>query len=290
MHRFGRTAQKRMNDRWGGAFILAVVLAVVGAWKLGGWLGENLGGDRLADTEPVPGVNSAIGSGSGTGNGSGTFDFTSSTSAQPQPFEVHFVQVGAFRSEGAARDLVQALTDAGYTAAMLPKNERNLVRVYVGPYLTETAAGEAKSRLALDKATAQAFTVGITIDHNPEAVMAMTGAANSDLQRGLDLVNAYLHEAGEWFANRAIGQPADGGTLASLGNDLDYLASLLSMADIDSTEAKLLEMVMAAGDHAATMEVAATAEPGSPEFQEAISGYVRLLQQYSAFHQNAVDN
>lgn len=275
MHRFGRSAQKKMNDRWGGAFILAVVLAVVAAWQIGGYLGDFLGGDKKAAVEPIPGLGNTANNGSPS---------SGSVASQPHEFQVHFVQVGAFRSEGAARNLVQSLSAAGYTVATAPKNAKGLVKVYTGPYLTETAASEAKAQLTANKDTAQSFVVPVTVDHNPDAVMAMTGSANSDLQRGLDSVNSYLYAAGEWFASVAAGQSADGAALAALGSELDQFSQLLAKDPNNKMAENFMLMAAAAGENAAAIQAAATTKPGSTEFQAAMNGYVSLLEQYHTFH------
>jgi hypothetical protein len=276
MHRFGRSAQKKMNDRWGGAFILAVVLAVVGAWKLGGYLSDVLAvGPKNAATEPVPGMNGALSNGE---NGS------MFSAGQPHEFQIHFVQVGAFRSEGAARNLAKALSDAGYTAAMTPKNQQGLVKVYAGPYMTQTAAADAKSKLIADKLAPNSFAVTMTVDYKPDAVMAMTGSPNSALQQGLDAMNAYLYEAGNWFASRSADQPADGSVIATQAKEMSQYMDAMGKADGNPAVSKFVAMATAAGENAAAIEAAATALPGSDEFQKAMNGYVSLLEQYHSFH------
>ncbi|MFZ5817180.1 MAG: SPOR domain-containing protein [Bacillota bacterium] len=273
MHRFGRSAQKKMNDRWGGAFILAVLLAVAGAWKLGDWIGNSLGDGGTAAIEPVPGLENSIGSADGT---TGVM--------QPHEFQIHFVQVGAFRSDGAARNLAKALSEAGYTAAVTPKSADGLSKVYAGPYMTETAAADAKARLMSEGLVQNSFNVSITVDYKPDAVMAMTGSPNSDLQKGLDALNTYLYEAGNWFANRSSGQSADGFSVAALAGEMTRYTSLSGNADTNPAVSRFLAMATLAGENAAAIEAAATAMPGSDEFQKAMNGYVSLLDQYHSFH------
>lgn len=274
MHRFGRSAQKKMNDRWGGAFILAVVLAVVGAWQLGTYLGDM--GQKKAATEPVPDMENV-----GSLNG-----LTGSTTAAmtPHEFQIHFVQVGAFRSEGAARNLAKNLSEAGYTAATTPKGSGGLVKVYAGPYMSATEAADARSRMTTEGLVQSSFNVTMTVDHKPDAVMAMTGSANSDLQRGLDAMNAYLYEAGNWFAARSSGQPADGTNLAALGQEMTQFASAMGKADANPAVAQFMTMAASVGENAIAIEAAATAMPESDEFQTAMNGYVSLLDQYHSFH------
>lgn len=274
MHRFGRSAQKKMNDRWGGAFILAVVLAVVGAWQLGSYLGDTMGKGNTAATEPVPGMES-VGNPSAPGG---------QAAVTPHEFQIHFVQVGAFRSEGAARNLAKDLSGAGYTAAITPKSAQGLVKVYAGPYMSPTEAADAKAAMVAEGLVQTSFNINVTVDYKPEAVMAMAGSANSDLQRGLDAMNSYLYEAGNWFAARSAGQHADGTNLAMLGQEIGQFASTMGKADANPTVAQFLTMATAAGENASSIEAAATAMPGSDEFQTAMNGYVSLLEQYHSFH------
>ncbi len=278
MHRFGRSAQKRMNDRWGGAFILAVLLAVVGAYKLGDWIGKALD-NKEAVMEPVPGDTGTLAGSVGE-----------MVSAQPHEFQLHFVQVGAFRSDGAARNLAKALAEASFTAAVAPKNAQGLAKVYVGPYMTSAAASEAKGRLISEELVPSSFNVTMTVDYKPEAVMAMTGSPDSDLQKGLDTLNAYLYEAGNWFASRSAGQSVDGTTLASLSNQMNQYLTDLAKADANPAVTQFLEMATAATENAAAIEVAATALPGSDEFQTAMNGYISLLDSYHSFHMTTSEN
>lgn len=274
MHRFGRSAQKKMNDRWGGVFILAVVLAVVGAWQLGGYLGSLLGDEKQAAMEPVPSDNVNLSQG----------PVTPTQTPLAQEFQVHFVQVGAFRSEGAARNFVKDLAAMDLTAAVTERNGQGLVRVYVGPYMTGEAADEAKARLTEGEIVLNPFTVTMNVDHKPEAVMAMTGSANPELQSGLDTLNAYLYEAGAWFAKRSAGEPADGAALAGLGQDMMAIAQSLAKEEVSNPVGKFIAMADIATTNAADIEVAANASPGSAEFQKAMSGYVSLLERYHTFY------
>ncbi|WP_374713438.1 SPOR domain-containing protein [Symbiobacterium terraclitae] len=274
MHRFGRSVQRKTNDRWGGVFILAVVLAVVGAWQLGGVLGNLLGEEKPAAMEPVPGME----------------DVTSlpeapvPTTRMAQTFQVHFVQVGAFRSEGAARQFVQELAKQDLVAATTPRNEQGLVKVYVGPFMTGEEAAEVQSIMAETGVAKNAFTVAMEVAYAPDAVMAMTGSVNPDLQAGLDTLNNYLFEAGAWFAKRSAGEPADGGALASLGQEMRRLATKLAAAEESPAITRFLGLADVASVNAADIEVAATASPGSEEFQRAMNGYVSLLEQYRNFY------
>lgn len=280
MHRFGRSAQKKVNDRWGGAFILAVVLAVVGAWQLGGWIGNSLGEGKQAATEPIPGLENGIGK-VGTG---------SMMATQPHEFQIHFVQVGAFRSEAAARNLAVSLSEAGFSAAITPKNEKGLVKVYTGPHMDTAAAAEVKSRLMSEGLVQGPFSITITVDYKPEAVMAMTGSANSELQKGLDALNAYLFEAGNWLASRSTGLTADGAALAALGQEMSQYIGLMGKADANPAVSQFIALATAAGENATAIESAATAMPGSDTFQSAMNGYVNLLDQYHTFHAQGGQN
>ncbi len=277
MHRFGRSVQKRATDRWGGVFILAVVLAVVGAWQLGGVLGNLLGEERHAAMEPVPGAEGGAGL-------TGTSGAPGQVTIVPRPFQVHFVQVGAFRSEGAARNLVSELAGQKVIAAMTPRNAMGLVKVYVGPFMSGEEASEVLDVMRETGVAPNAFTVALDVDYAPEAVMAMAGSANPDLQTGLDALNNYLYEAGAWFAKRAAGEPADGGVLVALGHEMRQAAAQLAGVEENPAVTKFLGLADMAMVNAADIEVAAGAEPGSEEFQRAMNGYVSLLEQYHNFY------
>jgi hypothetical protein len=280
MHRFGRSAQKKMNDRWGGAFILAVVLAVVGAWQLGSYLGA-LGNGKKAASEPSPGMGNVAQPNGAAG---------SAMAATPHEFQIHFIQVGAFRSEGTARNLAKDLSAAGYAATVTPKDAKGLAKVYAGPYMSATEAADAKSRMTAENLVESSFNVAMTVEYKPGAVTAMAGSANSDLQRGLDAMNTYLYEAGNWYAARAAGQPADGTFVALLGQEMSRMASTMGKADSNPAVAHLLTMATAASENAAAIETAATAKPDSDEFQTAMNGYVSLLNQYRSFHTQSAGN
>lgn len=277
MHRFGRSVQKRANDRWGGVFILAVVLAVVGAWQLGGVLGNLLGEEKTAAIEPVPGLEDVSGI-------SGTSGSSTQVAIVPRPFQVHFVQVGAFRSEGAARNLVSELAGQQVVAAMTPRNDMGLVKVYVGPFMSGEEAGEVLDVMRETGLSPNAFAVAMDVDYAPEAVMAMTGSVNPDLQTGLDALNNYLYEAGAWFAKRAAGEPADGGILVALGQEMRQAAARLAAGEESPAITRFMGLADMATANAADIEVAATAAPGSEEFQRAMNGYVSLLEQYHNFY------
>lgn len=279
MHRFGRSAQKKMNDRWGGAFILAVVLVLAGAVKLGGWLDGQLGGQ--ASIEPAPGLGDGM-----TGIGNGSDGLT--TAAQPREFQVHFVQVGAFRSPSAARTLAGKLSQEGFMAAAGPKQKDGLVRVFTGPYLTATAAKEAKDQLAAKNLIPESMAVAITVDHKPEAIMAMAGASNGDLQKGLDVINNYLYEASNWFAGKAAGQVAEAESIMAMGQEIHQYVGL--MPTDNQVYKSFIDMANAAGENASAIATADKAQPGSAEFQQAMSSYVSLLDQYHSFYSQKASN
>jgi len=215
---------------------------------------------------------------------SGTSGSTVQVSIVPRPFQVHFVQVGAFRSEGAARNLVSELAGQQVVAAMTPRNDMGLVKVYVGPFMSGEEADEVLDVMRETGVAPNAFTVAMDVDYAPEAVMAMTGSANPDLQTGLDALNNYLYEAGAWFAKRAAGEPADGGLLVALGQEMRQAAAKLAAGEESPAITKFMGLADMATVNAADIEVAASAAPGSEEFQRAMNGYVSLLEQYHNFY------
>src|SRR5690606_38287679 len=116
-----------------------------------------------------------------------------------------------------------------------------------------------------------AFAVAMDVDYAPEAVMAMTGSVNPDLQTGLDALNNYLYEAGAWFAKRAAGEPADGGILVALGQEMRQAAARLAAGEESPAITRFMGLADMATANAADIEVAATAAPGSEEFHRAMN-------------------
>jgi hypothetical protein len=280
MHRFGRTAQQKMKDRWGGGFILATVLALAGAWYLGDYLSSHLG-DQSAATEGV-GSNTAggistwfTGAKTDTGNGS-------QAAMEPQEFQLFFVQVAALRSEAGASKLARTISDDTYTAMVAPKTTKDLHPVLVGPFTSQEAVTTAKSKLA--DGYQGAFPVSVTVAHNPDTVPATAMATmGGDMRKGLDVLNTYLHETAMWMESRSTGMTADAANLAKLGQQMQQYASMMQ-GEKDAKVHEFAAMADAASKNASAMQAAAAAMPSSDEYQSAMAGYMALLDQYRAFH------
>lgn len=268
MHRFGRSAQQKLKDRWGGSFILATILALVGAWFAGSWLNDSLKGETAGtDTNP-PGVVSDPINNMGGGNNTVT--------QAPSDFNLYLVQVGAFRSEASAHKLANDLIAQGYNAAVAPRKD-GLVKVYAGLHTMPEAAQETRDRAIADGMT-QAWTVTIPVTNTADTVPVMAGLGkNADLKKGLEAMNAYLYEAALWMENQ-IGTT---GGIAANGEYLRKLAmELKKAAGTNPLVEPYANLAGAAGTNAADIQTAAQTAPGSVEYHKAANGYMALLEQY----------
>lgn len=273
MHRFGRSTQQKMKDRWGGGFILATILALVGAWYLGSYISTRLGGSQSASN--VGGGIAGIIAGKG---GALTAGMT-----EPHEFQLHFVQVEALRSEASAGKLARGLSEQSLPAVVAAKTATALHPVMVGPFTSMAGAEQAKEKVASEHQTAFATTV--TVAHNPDAVpaAAMATEAGADIRRGLDVLNVYLYETALWMENRSAAGPADVGNLTALGQQLAQQAEAMK-AETDANVVEFVKMISFASAHATQVQAAAAAMSGGDEYQAALNGYMELLDQYRSFH------
>lgn len=273
MHRFGRSAQQKMKDRWGGGFILATVLALAVAWYLGDWLNTKWG-----DTGDLTGTGSNTTQSPGNGSMSAT--------QMPQRFQLHLVQVGAFRSEANAKQVIQKLDAKEHLGMLTERGADGLYRVYAGLYTNQATADELKAQLISEGVVPkESRTVSVTVDHNPEAipVSASLTAKSADLKKGLEMLNTYLFEAALVMESRAATSIADTANLAKVGKELSTLAAMLK-SEKDPKVLELAAMASLASTNATAMEAASTASPTADEYQSAMRGYLSLLDQYRSFH------
>jgi len=283
MHRFGRSAQQKMKDRWGGSFILATILALVGAWFAGNWLNDTLKGE----TTQAPGTT--------TGVLQTPTDKTITgvpTPATAGDFKLYFVQVGAFRSETSARSLVQTLSDKGFIAMVAPRNAAGLYKVYGGLYTSSMAASEAKVKLMADGGVTNAMMVPVSITSNTATIPVTAGTAKGpDLRKGLEAMNTYLYEVAAWVETHVADNTPDTTVITAKGKELGTLATELTKAAAkDVTLKPFADIATRASTNANEILTAAKSGPGSVDFQTAMNGYLTLLDQYSALHQAASAN
>ncbi|HWI65322.1 MAG TPA: SPOR domain-containing protein [Symbiobacteriaceae bacterium] len=262
MHqRFGRPAQQKIKDRWGGGFILATILALLAAYVAGDYIGKWINNRGLNTAE----------------NG-GPKQTTSGIAAEPGEFQLRFVQVGAFRSKSNYMSAVRDMHTAGLSP-VVGATKNNITPVYVGPFTTKEAAEDAKAKVqALKKDYEKASVREMAVRYNPEAVpAAATGAKESDLVKGMDLLNVYLQEVAMWIEN-----PMDTANLAASGHSLKDLSAALS----DSKDARvkaLAAMAATASENATTIEGLANTSADDGEYQAAMAQYMTLVDQYMAF-------
>jgi len=262
MHqRFGRPAQQKIKDRWGGGFVLATILALLCAWIAGDYIGKWINGRGTASTDTTPGVHQPA------------------VAAVPGDFQLRFVQVGVFRSKANYMTAVNDMHQAGLSP-VVGATKNNRTPVYVGPFADAEAAEAAKAKVqALKDDYKDAMVKPMSVKYNPDAVPAATGMTQSDMKKGMDLLNGYLQEVAMWMENPAAN---DTSALSESGKGLADLASVLS----DSKDAQVKElagMAATASANAATIEALAMASPADADYQAAMSQYMTLVDQYMAF-------
>lgn len=272
MHRFGRSAQQKMKDRWGGGFILATILALVGAFYVGTWLNNAYNKSSTANPDNS-GSYVNLPDGSGTG-----------IASVPENFDLHLVQVGAFRSKDSAQKLVNSLAAKNYNAMMADRNTQGLYRVYGGLFTDAQAASNAKTMLATETGVTNPWVVKVPVASQIEAipVTATQGSKAADLKKGMENMVAYLYEAARWMENGSV----DPATLAARGKDLSKLATEMSKMN-NASLTPYAQFAQNAGANAAVIETAAKASMGSSEYHQAMTGYLSLVDEYRALASTA---
>ncbi|HYG57434.1 MAG TPA: SPOR domain-containing protein [Symbiobacteriaceae bacterium] len=266
MHRFGRSAQQKMKDRWGGGFILATILALFAAWYAGQWLGDNWGGNNTAGGSSIFGR---------TDNSP-----ASTSSVEPKQFDMYFVQVGVFTSPANARGVVNHLHMAGYAPVMGPEANK-FTPVFVGPYMDKQSAEDAKAKLEVARPDYKgAFTKLVSVGYNPSAVpVAAMGADDSDLKASLDTLNMYIQEVAIWMEDRSLNGTADTAGIESHGKALGELSATLSTSK-DAGVKQFADAAAAASANATNLVAVAAKDANTPEFQAAMVEYMSLINQY----------
>ena len=264
MHqRFGRPAQQKIKDRWGGGFILATILALLAAWFAGDSIGKWINGRNAAET----------------GTPGGTPKIGAAVTAEPGDFQLHFIQVGAFRSKANYMNAVNDMHTAGMTP-VVGATKNNVTPVYVGPFISKEEAETAQAKVqALKKDYEKAVIRDLAVKYNPEAVpAAATGMKQSDIKKGMDLLNTYIQEVAMWLENPG----ADTAALAESGKGLSDLAAAFS----DSKDARVKElanMASVASANATALDGLGNASPVDGEYQAAMAQYMALVDHYMAF-------
>jgi hypothetical protein len=276
VHRFGRSGQQKLKDRWGGSFILVAVLALVGSYYLGNYLNNNLWGKSTTGSGlPVD----------PDGNGSDLGDLGSGNlmAADPKSFNLYVVQVGAFQSPKGAQNLAETLQQKGQVS-FASINMNGLSYTYVGGVYSEKKVAD---KLVDDLKQAKVIDVGLVrpfnVSYAAQAVTAMAGQNGAQLQTTLATLNSYLQEAAAWFEARANNQNPDVTHLTGLGNELANLATQLEKAaGTDENMKRFAAAAKAAGENATQIKAAAAAQTHSPQFQASLGSYMNLIAQYGS--------
>ncbi|HLN61277.1 MAG TPA: SPOR domain-containing protein [Symbiobacteriaceae bacterium] len=270
MQRFGRSAQQRLKDRWGGGFILATILALCAAYFLGDSLGKWINNKSVT----TDGSTAQVGSTAKTGN-------QANMAMEPQEFKMHFVQVGAFLSGKNARDMVDKLSAQGYAAVIAPKNNSGFQAVWVGPYMDSKMAEDAKAKLA--EGGMKPVMMPKAVGYNTAAVpAAATGNGSNDARMVIDGLNTYIHEVAMWLDNRSQNMASDTSMIVTQGRELADMASKLA-GDKDTHMQALAAMATKASTNAAAIENLTDAQGTEQPFQAAMTDYLSLVDQYNAF-------
>jgi hypothetical protein len=268
MQRFGRSAQQRLKDRWGGGFILATILALMAAWYVGDSLGTWINGSNNAAVNPMDNT------------GTNTMPAGGMT-MEPAEFKMHFVQVGAFLSGKNARDMVEKMAAVGYAAVIAPKNNSGFQAVWVGPFMDATLADDARAKLT--EAGMKPVLKPVMVGYNTNAVpVAATGTEGTDYRMVLDNLNMYMRDVAVWMDLRAQGMAADTTAISAHGRELSNVAAMLA-GETDANVVALATLASDAAANAAAIESATTADPTEQMFQEAMTQYLGLVDQYNAF-------
>ncbi|HWH69390.1 MAG TPA: hypothetical protein VNT26_08380, partial [Candidatus Sulfotelmatobacter sp.] len=132
---------------------------------------------------------------------------------------------------------------------------------------------------ALKKDYEKAVVREMAVKYNPEAVpAAATGMQQSDMKKGMDLLNTYLQEVATWLENPG----ADTAAFAESGKSLKELAATLSESK-DARVKELAGMASTAGANATSLEGLANASPADGDYQAAMAQYMSLVDRYMAY-------
>jgi hypothetical protein len=271
MHRsFGRSAQQKVKDRWGGGFILATILALLAAWYIGKGIGDWANG-RTASTD--------------NGNTNTAGGGTVSATAEPKDFQLHFVRVGIFASPANSAKAIKAMSDAGLSPVLGAHTTESKIPVYVGPFDTAEATNAALAKVqTLANDYKGAYAVTMNVNYNPAVVSAaaVSGGKDTDMKKGLDTLNSYIQEVAMWIENRSAAATVDTTSLVAHGRSLGDLAAKLSDSK-DASVKKFADMATLASKNAAAVEGLTSANATDAGYQSAMADYITLVNQYTAY-------
>lgn len=277
MHRFGRSGQLK-KDRWGGSFILVAGLALGAAYFAGTYLSDRLV-DKPAATSPA---------GGDTGIGFGE-NLNPAVAVQPEAFNLYTIQVGAFKSPTSAQNEAQRINSQG-RVGFANINNSGISYTYAGGVFSDKkAADDYLKDLKAAKVVTDGFVATLKVPYGLEAITAMAGESNkTNVKTGYSAMNTYLHEVALWIENRANGHDDGVAEMVNMGKSLGNLAKELEKSQLTDEKMKaFVAVAREAGQHAETLQAAASTMDTSNEYMKALNGYVSLLAHYNNLQANA---
>lgn len=299
MHRFGRSADQRWRDRWGGGFVIVAVLALAGAWYLGNWLSDRWNPDTemAADTSPSAAEATSPAPGPGAMAGSAA-PGTADLAAYPKELNVYYVQAHALNTAEQAQNEVRNLATQGIPAAVL--HDGKFYKVVLGAFGSKEAANQARMNAETaykGKARLTAWLPpSVRINAQP-ALRPANARAMPAFERGVAALNGYLHAAAAWWDAHATGQQPAADNLSIYTGHLRSALNQLKGYEADAAVNQLIALAnkaLANGEQITTAAAgpatapAAAQNPGAPmaaragnqPLQAAMEGYVSLLDSY----------
>lgn len=276
MNRFGRS-DGRWGDRWGGGFVLAVILALAGAWYAG---------DKLADRYGPAPANTEYGDPMAyeqeSSMGGELNQLPPMTMAEyPKPLTVYFLQAHALRSQEKAAAAAADLAVMGVPAAVARDGE--WYKVIVGAYGSKDAADAAKAS-AETATNLSLYANRVSIAGQP-AVQPVLAEAQGPYTQAVSALNNFMHAAADWwdrYATASYPEAADQVTIQA--QELQALSQSLQSHAADPAVNDLLRIAqMAVQSGQDISQLAANPQPNGAAYQAAMENYVALVDAYRAW-------
>jgi len=270
MSRFGRS-DGRWGDRWGGGFVVAVVLLRAGAAWLGNYLAGWLGEAPASTEDPAGTAGEGILPGGQIGQWAGMGEY-------PKAFNVYFLQAHALRSQEKAAEAARSLEAMGVPAAVTHDGE--WYKVIIGAYGSKDAADAAKASAEITTEL-PLYANHVTIPGDPP-VLPVTAEAQTPYNQGVAALNSFMHLAAAWwdrYATAGIPDPAD--QVVYQAQQLEAVAQALAPYATDPAVSDLLRVTQLAVTTGRQMgQITPQMQPGDRAYQDAMRSYVTLVDTY----------